>query len=165
MKLKRILFCVIVMMMAVFCMTGCSGFSEEENQAIHNQLMGSWVPLNDPELEQDAEGNVIKFSVYEFMETETRYHVVQMESTSSSSVNEYTITDGKYKVITEMGAQFSGIRFTDAGNLVLYTDTSADEFRPLTQEEIKEFGIPVNRPTLFEDAVDLEGGSIEFVNP
>lgn len=153
------------MTVAVFCMAGCSSFSEEENQAIHRQLLGAWVPLNDPELEQDAEGNVLKFSVYEFMETETRYHVVQMEQTSSSVVNEYTITDGKYKVITDMGAQFSGIRFTETGNLVLYTDSSSDEFRPLTQEEIEEFGIPVDRPTLFEDAVDLEGGSIEFVNP
>ena len=151
MKIKKFFSCFILITAAVFCMAGCSSVSDAENEAIHRQLMGSWVLLNDNELETDADGNVVKFSVFEFLETETRYHVVQTTVTDSYPLNEYTIYDGKYKVITDKGAQFSGIRFTETGNLVLYTDSTSDEFRRLTEEEIAEFGIPVNRPGLFDN--------------
>lgn len=160
MKIRRIIACMITVMLAVVCMVGCgSGVTAEENEALHQKLMGSWVPLVDPNLEYDAEGNVSKFTVFEFTENETRYHVVEMERTGSEIVNNYTISDGKYKVITETGAQFAIIEFTESGNLMWRTDSSADEFRPLTEEEIKEFGIPVNRPDLFENAIKLDEGA------
>ena len=158
MKIRRIIACMITVMLAVVCMAGCgNGVTAEENEALHQQLMGSWVPLVDPNLEYDEEGKVSKFTVYEFTENETRYHVVEMERTGSELVNNYTISDGKYKVITETGAQFAIIEFTESGNLLWKTDSSTDEFRPLTAEEIEQFGVPVDRPGLFEDAIKADG--------
>ena len=145
MKLKKILACVITIAAAVFCMAGCGEDTSVQDEALHRQLMGAWVPLNDYELEYDGEGNVVKFSVYEFTETETRYHIVRSDSTYSSFVNEYSISGGRYKVSTEMGPQYAGIKFTETGNLVWFTDDSSDEFRPLTEEEKTEFVIPLNQ--------------------
>ena len=41
--------------------------------------------------------------------------------------------------------QYEGIGFNDDGNLVLYTDSTQDEFRKLTDEEIAEYNIPIGQ--------------------
>lgn len=160
MMIKKAICVAAAVVMAVLCLTGC-GASSVDSEAIHQQLIGAWVLVNDPEVEKDPDGNIVRFGVYEFLETETRYHDVQMAMTNTYPINEYSIMDGKYRVMTEEGVQFSGIRFTETGNLVLYTDTTADEFRPLTDEEIKEFAIPVNKADMFESETGSEGSETE----
>ena len=157
MTLKRVFVCVAMLITMAVCMTGCVS-STSENEAIHQKLMGAWVPLEDFNQELDAEGNVAKFTVYEFNETQTIYHIVEMEKTFSSLVNEYTISDGKYKVVDQTGVQFAKIEFTEEGNMLWITDSTKDEFRPLTEEEIETFAVPLNKEDLFtEDETEAAG--------
>ena len=156
MKIKNIIAVVVTLMAAVFCLAGCSKDTSAEDMSLQQKLMGCWVPVNDAEQVVDDEGNIVRFSVYEFTETETRIHLVEMERTESYVINEYSIYNGKYKVMVENTAQFAKIEFGENGNMFWVTDTSRDEFRPLTEEEIKEFGIPVGKESIYDNMIDLD---------
>lgn len=164
MKLKNIFLCIAAVTVSLFAMTACADTMSDSDKALQQQLIGGWVPLEDSYEQVDADGNVIEFSVYEFTESKTKFHDVSSDSVSSSLINEYTITDGKYKVIVDGEAMYAKISFSDEGNLIWYTDDSEDEFRPLTEEEIEEYNIPIGQAIAEEETEesetdDTDGGS------
>ncbi|MCD7730737.1 MAG: hypothetical protein LUI05_04485 [Oscillospiraceae bacterium] len=147
MKIRNLFLCVI--MAAVFTLVGCSDTSAED-AALAQKLMGAWVPLVDENYTEDEDGNVLSFTVYEFTGYSTKVHIVNVGVVYSYPVNEYTITDGKFKVIVDGKAEYAKIDFSEEGNLLWYTDTETTEFRPLTDEEQSEFGIPIGQTLTFE---------------
>lgn len=144
MRLKRAFLCLIVAAAALFSFAGCSDTSVED-AALSQQLIGGWVPLNDDFYTADENGNTLTFTVYEFTGSVTKLHEVSTGRVSSYFVNEYEIKGGKYKVIVNGSAEFAKIDFAENGNLLWYTDTETTEFRPVTDEEVKEFGIPLGQ--------------------
>lgn len=153
--LKKITALVLVIALSVMA-AGCSdsGASQEEgnvsDDALHEQLMGSWVLLGDGNIEYDAEGNMVSFSVFEFTENKTKVHKVEVPNVYSWVVNEYSIKDGKYMVIKDGQSMYEGIRFTDEGNLELFIDATVDTFRRLTDEEQVEYAIPIGQSSIDE---------------
>lgn len=133
--IKKITALVLMIVLSVMA-AGCSdsGMSEEDME-IHEKLIGAWVPVNDIYAVYDAEGNLAQFSVYEFTGTKTKYHEVKADSVISWVVNEYTIKNGKYRVVFEGKTMVQDISFNEDGNLVLYGDGESDEFRRFTDEE------------------------------
>ena len=153
--IKKITALVLMIVLSVMA-AGCSGSgaSQEEgnvsDDALHEQLMGSWVLLGDGNIEYDAEGNMVSFSVFEFTENKTKVHKVEVPNIYSWVVNEYSIKDGKYMVIKDGQSMYEGIRFTDEGNLELFIDATVDTFRRLTDEEQVEYAIPIGQSNIDE---------------
>ncbi len=149
MKIRNIILCVIISLTALLSFAGCENTAASDAE-LHKQLIGGWVPIEDTAAEYDGNGNVTAFSVYEFTATKTKYHLVKGEMIETSELNEYQIVGGNYKAIVEGGAQFAKIKFSNKGNLLWFTDESITEFRPLTQEEIDEYSIPIGKSSSAE---------------
>lgn len=153
--IKKITALVLMIVLSVMA-AGCSdsGASQEEgnvsDDALHEQLIGSWVLLGDGNIEYDAEGNMVTFSVFEFTENKTKVHKVEVPNVYSWVVNEYSIKDGKYMVFKDGQSMYEGIRFTDEGNLELFIDATVDTFRRLTDEEQAEYAIPIGQSSIDE---------------
>lgn len=140
---------MIIAAAAVFSLAGCSDTSAED-AALNQRLIGGWVPLVDDYYSADENGNTLSFTVYEFTGTITKVHHISAEVIFSDLVNEYEITEGKFKVVFDGKAEFAKIDFTDNGNLLWYTDAETLEFRPVTEEEVQQFGIPLGQTLGFE---------------
>lgn len=158
--MKKITALVLMIVLSVMA-AGCSdsGASSEEDialdNAIHEQLIGSWVLLGDDNIAYDEEGNMVSFSVFEFTENKTKVHEVGVPNVYSWVINNYSIKDGKYMVVKDGVEMFEGIRFTDEGNLEMFTDTTVDTFRRLTDEEQAEYSIPIGQSSI-DEATDPE---------
>lgn len=153
MRLKKAFLCLIITAAALFSLAGCSDTSAED-AALNQKLIGGWVPLNDAYYSADENGNTLTFTVYEFTGTITKVHEVSTDTISSYFVNEYEIKDGKFKVLVDGKAEFAKIDFTDNGDLLWYTETETTEFRPVTEEEIQEFCIPLGKTLGFEPGAE-----------
>lgn len=158
--IKKITVLVLMLVLSVVA-AGCSdsSTSQEENvaldNAIHDQLIGSWVLMGEDNLVYDENGHLIGFTVFEFTEYKTKVHQVGVPNVYSWVINHYSIKDGKY-VVDKDGTQMSeGIRFTDEGNLELFNDTTVDTFRRLTDEEQAEYSIPIGQSNI-DEATDSE---------
>jgi hypothetical protein len=131
--------------LALCAFAGCSDSTAVEDAELNQKLIGGWVPLDTSLYEYDEDGNITSYPVYEFTGSVTKAHIVGSPYVSSYVVNEYEIKDGKYKVIVDGVAQYAKIGFTDEGNMLWYTDDEVTEFRPLTEDEIIENGIPIGQ--------------------
>lgn len=149
MRLKKNFLCLIIAAAALFSFAGCSDTSAED-AALNQQLIGGWVPLIDSNYTADENGNTLSFTVYEFTGSITKIHQVSASVIYSNLINEYEITDGKFKVIVDGKAEFAKIAFAENGDLLWYTDSETIEFRPLTEEEQKEFNVPIGQTLGFE---------------
>lgn len=162
MRLKRLFLCLIIAAAAVFSLAGCSDTSAED-AALNQRLIGGWVPLVDDYYSADENGNTLSFTVYEFTGTITKVHHISAEVIFSDLVNEYEITEGKFKVVFDGKAEFAKIDFTDNGNLLWYTDAETLEFRPVTDEEVQQFGIPLGQTLGFEPGASDTSVSTGYV--
>lgn len=152
MRLKNVFLCLVIAAAAVFSFAGCSDTSVED-AALNQKIIGGWVPLNDDFYTADEDGNTLTFTVYEFAGDITKLHKVSADVIYSYLMNEYKIEDGKFKAIVDGGVAYAKIGFADNGDLLWYTDTETTEFRPVTQEEIDEFKIPIGQTLGFEPGV------------
>lgn len=142
MKLKKITAYLVAAVLSLFTLTACG--TSEQDQIMTNKLVGGWILADESSFEYDADGNLITIDVYEFTPTQIKYHVASINgAVSSVVVNDYTVSGGKIKVVADGKVQYAKIVFADNGNLLWYTDDSANEFRKITQEEIDTFAIPL----------------------
>ena len=144
MRLKKLFVCAVIIAASVFSMTACSGTSAKDAE-IAQKLVGGWVYLNDEDIAYNDDGSLLNFKVFEFTGSSTKIHVVSDSQIMSWYVNDYEIKNQKYTVMVDGKPQYEGIGFNDDGNLVLYTDSTQDEFRKLTDEEIAEYNIPIGQ--------------------
>lgn len=142
--IKKITALVLMIVLSVMA-AGCSDGMSQEDIAINEKMMGAWVPVNDIYAVYDADGNLAQFSVYEFTGTRTKYHEVKADSVMSWVVNDYTVKDGKYRVVYEGKTMYQDISFTEDGNLVLSGGGERDEFRPFTDEEQERYHVPLGQ--------------------
>lgn len=142
--IKKITALVLMIVLSVMA-AGCSEGMSQKDMEIHEKLMGAWVPVHDIYAVYDAEGNLAQFSVYEFTSTKTKYHEVKADSVISWVVNEYTIKDGKYRVVFEGKTMVQDISFNEDGNLVLSGGGESDVFRPFTDEEQARYHVPLGQ--------------------
>lgn len=142
--IKKITALVLMIVLSVMA-AGCSEGMSQEDMEIHEKLIGAWVPVNDIYAVYDAEGNLAQFSVYEFTGTRTKYHEVKADSVMSWVVNDYTIKDGKYRVVFEGKTMVQDISFNEDGNLVLSGGGESDVFRPFTDEEQARYHVPLGQ--------------------
>lgn len=152
MTLKRTLLCIFIAITALLAFTGCGEDYKAIDAELHQKLMSTaWIPLEDDEAAYDSEGNLVQFSVYEFAEKLTKVHIVQASATSTFKANEYTIKEGKFRADIDGVVMYAKIDFNEAGNLLWITDDMTQEFRPITNEEVVEFNVPLGKTMTFEE--------------
>ena len=155
MTLKRTVLCVFIAITALFVFTGCGEDAAAKDAEIKQKLMSTaWIPLEDDKAAYDEAGNIVQFSVYEFADTLTKVHIVQASFTNSFKANDYTIKDGMFRADVDGVIRYAKVDFTESGNLLWITDSMTQEFRPITNEEVIEFNVPLGKIMSFEEGWD-----------
>lgn len=139
----------IAVIIAAVLLTACSGVNEEQkaaDEALHQRLIGVWVYLDS--VEKDDNGNILTFSAYQFDEEISKVHDVMGGQIMSSVLDKYEIEDGYYSTIVDGAKQYAKLEITEEDGrdrLHWIIDTGTLEFAKMSDEEISEYGIPVDK--------------------
>lgn len=135
---------------AVMVLAACSGGDtqmSEEDAALRQELTGVWFYPDSAEYDED--GDLTSFSAYQFTDDEVvKCHNVESERTVSYLMGKYTIKDGKFVIDSNGRKQYAviEIRETDGKDHLFWEiDTGTLEFIRMTDEEIEEYGVPVDK--------------------
>lgn len=147
MKIKKIL--VGIIFSAVMLLTACSGGDtqmSEEEKALQQQLIGVWFYPDSAVYDND--GDLTGFSAYQFTDEVIKCHDVGNGQIMSYALNLYTIKDDKIVVNNDGQRQYALISVKEVDgkdHLFWDIDTKTMEFIRMTDEEIEEYGIPVDK--------------------
>ena len=149
MKIKKIL--VGIIFSAVMLLTACSGGDtqmSEEEKALQQQLIGVWFYPDSAVYDND--GDLTGFSAYQFTDEVIKCHDVGNGQIMSYALNLYTIKDDKIVVNNDGQRQYALISVKEVDgkdHLFWDIDTKTMEFIRMTDEEIEEYVIPVDKMT------------------
>lgn len=149
--IKKIFAVMIMLAVSITVVCGCA--EQNSTADIQDRLIGGWMSVNekDDSYVYNDDGTLAKLTVYEFTPTQIRYHFVTLSdgSVKSGVIYNYIIENGKVKIIdTDDTTQFgyTTVEFSDDGQLTWNIPNSEpDVFRPITDEEIAKYQIPLGK--------------------
>ena len=99
-------------------------------------------------MEKDDNGNILTFSAYQFDEKISKVHDVMSTQIMSSVLDKYEIENGYYTTVVDGVRQYAKLEITEEDGrdrLHWIIDTGTLEFAKMSDEEISEYGIPVDK--------------------
>lgn len=148
MKIRKILVGIVFAAMLAFtaCASGDTQMSEED-AALRQKLIGVWFYPESAEYDED--GDLTAFSAYQFTDDNVlKRHDVESTQILSYLMDKFTIKDGKFIVDSNGQKQYAIIEIKDVDgtdHLLWKIETGTMEFIRMTDEEIEEYSIPVNK--------------------
>lgn len=146
MKLRKLL--VGIIFAAVMMLTACSGDTQqsEEDAALQQKLIGVW--FYPESAVYDDDGDLLTFSAYQFTNEIVKCHDVGGGQILSYALDKYTIKNGKFTVVADGRKQYALIEIKEVDgkdHLFWDIDEKTMEFIRMTDEEIEEYSIPVDK--------------------
>lgn len=146
MKLRKLLIGIIFS--AVMLLTACSGNTQqsEEDAALQQKLIGVW--FYPESAVYDDDGDLLTFSAYQFTNEIVKCHDVGGGQILSYALDKYTINNGKFTVVADGRKQYAVVEIKEIDgkdHLFWDIDTKTMEFIRMTDEEISEYSIPVDK--------------------
>lgn len=146
MKLRKLLIGIIFS--AVMLLTACSGDSQqsEEDAALQQKLIGVW--FYPESAVYDDDGDLLTFSAYQFTNEIVKCHDVGGGQILSYALDKYTVKNGKFTVVADGRKQYAVVEIKEIDgkdHLFWDIDTKTMEFIRMTDEEIAEYSIPVDK--------------------
>lgn len=146
MKLRKLLIGIIFS--AVMLLTGCSGDPQqsEEDAALQQKLIGVW--FYPESAVYDDDGDLLAFSAYQFTNEIVKCHDVGGGQILSYALDKYTVKNGKFTVVADGRKQYAVVEIKEIDgkdHLFWNIDTKTMEFIRMTDEEIEEYSIPVDK--------------------
>lgn len=162
MKKKSWLAVVIAAFIMTF--TACSNNTQqsEEDAALQQKLIGVWLYIDSAEY--DGQGELTAFSAFQFTDKAVRCHDVKGARIESGFIDLYTIENGKFAAMENGKKQYAIIEIREVDgkdHLFWNIDSGGQEFIRMTDEEIADYAIPVDK--LLSEEAELLGIETEPV--